>query len=223
MNQDHTGEATTAEEYLALVREVINVTSGMHVTGAANGALTITADVDVSEDGTVWLQKQVVLRCDGDKSLVLCGPTSTMRFPLVSNGSVPFPLVSPQNVVRLLEDLLLASASAPYLPTILPAAALLQRLERQARATQVLVTIVGIYRDLAQLSGDFVEETFVARGTGPDLKAAVLDALQSEVQGGDFDMREREVLAVFDGWNKELNVSQLLLELEEEIEFEDDD
>ena len=109
---------------------------------------------------------------------------------------------------------------------VLPAAALMQRLERQARATQALVTIVGIYRDLAQMSGDFGEETFVARGTGPDIKAAVLDALQSEVQGGDFDIRDLEVLAVFDGWNKELNVSQMLLELEEEfeaaLEFEDD-
>lgn len=89
----------------------------------------------------------------------------------------------------------------------------------------VYVTVVGVYRDLARMSGDFEDQTFCVLGFGSDTEAAIRDALKRELRGGDFDISDLEVLAVFGGWRERLasnSVSAILQALEAAQEEEED-
>ena len=90
----------------------------------------------------------------------------------------------------------------------------------------VYVTVVGVYRDLARMSGDLLGEAFCVLGTGPDTEAAIKDALQRELRGGDFDIADLEVIAVFGGWRERFNpssASAILQQLEEAAQEEEEE
>jgi len=89
----------------------------------------------------------------------------------------------------------------------------------------VYVTVVGLYRDLARMSGNFQEETFCVLGSGSDTETAIKDALRRELQGSDFNITDLEVLAVFCRWRERLNsdsVSAILQRLEEAEQQEEE-
>jgi hypothetical protein len=93
----------------------------------------------------------------------------------------------------------------------------------------VYVTVVGLYRDLARMSGDFQEEFFCVLGSGSDTETAIADALRRELRGSDFNSADLEVLAVFGGWHERLPnplvfpIIQALEDAEDEKEEEEEE
>ncbi|MDX9956061.1 MAG: hypothetical protein RBT75_18325 [Anaerolineae bacterium] len=83
--------------YMALIREEINVTSGMHVVNEEGGVLTIAVDLGVEEDGSVPYEAEVKLRLDGENLILDDGYSG--------NTITRWPVSNPQQVVRYLEDM----------------------------------------------------------------------------------------------------------------------
>lgn len=83
--------------YMTLIRDEINVTSGMHVVNEEGGVLTIAVDLDVEEDGSVPYEAEVKLRLEGENLILDDGYSG--------NTITRWPVSNPQQVVRYLEDM----------------------------------------------------------------------------------------------------------------------